>query len=356
MADKLKFAFYWAASCGGCEVAVLDIDEKILDVAEIADIVFWPVALDFKVKDVEAMDDGSIDVCFFNGAIRNSEQEHIAKLLRQKSGALVAFGACAVLGGIPGLANFHHRKSIFDRVYSETESTVNPDGKRPKTTFAVAEGDLYLPEFYNTVVRLEDVVEVDYYMPGCPPTPEMILEAVTAIAEGKLPPKGATFGNIKTVCDTCQRKKEEKKVKGFKRIHEAVDVDPEKCFLEQGIICAGSVTRDGCGARCLDANMPCRGCFGPADDVVDQGAQLVSTIATLLETDDLKEIEEAMAALPDLAGYAYRFSLPDSLLRRTVVDELEESKGGPTGGPAGGPKKGPDDDDRGGGKKGVAAE
>jgi len=102
---KLKFAFYWAASCGGCEIAVLDIDEKILDVVQIADIVFWPVAMDIKYKDVENMPDKYIDVCFFNGAIRTEEQEHMAKLLRQKSKILIAYGACSHLGGIPGLAN-----------------------------------------------------------------------------------------------------------------------------------------------------------------------------------------------------------------------------------------------------------
>ena len=78
---KLKLAVYWSASCGGCDVTILDIAERVLDVIAIADIVFWPVATDFKHKDVEAMADNSIDVCLFNGAVRNSEQEHIAKLL-----------------------------------------------------------------------------------------------------------------------------------------------------------------------------------------------------------------------------------------------------------------------------------
>jgi F420-non-reducing hydrogenase small subunit len=90
--EKLKFGFYWAASCGGCEIAILDLDEKILDVLQIADVVFWPVAMDAKYKDVEAMPDGFIDVCFFNGGVRSSEQEKLAKLLRIKSKYLVAFG------------------------------------------------------------------------------------------------------------------------------------------------------------------------------------------------------------------------------------------------------------------------
>ena len=103
--EKLKIAFYWAASCGGCEVAVLDVNEKILDVIAAADIVFWPVAIDTKYKDVEAMPDKSIDACFFNGAIRTEENEKMAKLLRQKSKILVAFGSCACDGCVKGLAN-----------------------------------------------------------------------------------------------------------------------------------------------------------------------------------------------------------------------------------------------------------
>src|SRR4030066_2468054 len=114
--NKLKMAFYWAASCGGCEIAVLDINEKILDVVNMADIVFWPVAMDVKYKDVEAMADKYIDICFFNGSVRNEEQEHMAKLLRKKSKTLVAFGSCAQEGCIPGLANLHDAKKILGTV------------------------------------------------------------------------------------------------------------------------------------------------------------------------------------------------------------------------------------------------
>jgi F420-non-reducing hydrogenase small subunit len=92
---KPKFAMYWASSCGGCEIAVLNIHEKILDVDANFEVVFWPVAMDAKYKDVEAMEDGSILLTLFNGAIRNDENEHIAQLLRRKSKILVAFGSCA---------------------------------------------------------------------------------------------------------------------------------------------------------------------------------------------------------------------------------------------------------------------
>ncbi|HVQ00515.1 MAG TPA: oxidoreductase, partial [Candidatus Thermoplasmatota archaeon] len=123
---KLQIALYWGASCGGCEIGMLDIDEKILDLTAAADIVFWPVALDTKYKDVEALADGSIDACFFNGGIRNSEAEHLAKLLRKKSKILISFGACAVSGGVPGLANLSNREGTFTTAYLENPSTDNP--------------------------------------------------------------------------------------------------------------------------------------------------------------------------------------------------------------------------------------
>ena len=133
----------------------------LFDVVANADLVFWPIALDTKYKDVEAMADKEIDVTLFNGAIRNSENEHMAKLLRQKTKVLVAYGSCAHMGGIPGLGNFHDRETIFERVYQTTESTVNPDKVRPQQVTKVKEGDLEIPEFYNDVRSLDQVVDVE---------------------------------------------------------------------------------------------------------------------------------------------------------------------------------------------------
>ena len=115
---KLKMAVYWGAACGGCCVSVLDVHEKLFAVVAAADLVFWPIALDIKYKDVEAMPDGAIDITLFNGAVRNSENEHIAHLLRKKSKLLVAYGSCAHMGGIPGLANFWNKETIFKRVHT----------------------------------------------------------------------------------------------------------------------------------------------------------------------------------------------------------------------------------------------
>ncbi len=320
---KLDLAFYWAASCGGCEIAVLDIDEKILDVVGLANIVFWPVAIDTKYKDVEAMKDASIDVCFFNGAIRTSEQEHLAHLLRQKSKLLVSFGECAVHGGIPGLANVANKEEVFDVAYLNNPSTENPEKTLPQTKTKVKEGELTLPEFYDTVKSLDQTVTVDYYLPGCPPTPDMIMNAVQAIVENKLPPKGTVLAPLKSVCDECRFEKTEKKITKIKRIYEVEKIE-EKCLLEQGIICMGPATRGGCDARCLNANMPCTGCGGPTPNVLDQGAKMISALASILgiegeETMSEEEINKLIEDIVDVTGTFYKYTLPTSLINRKVI-------------------------------------
>lgn len=322
--EKMKIAFYWAASCGGCEIAVLDINEKILDVVNMADIVFWPVAMDVKYKDVEAMPDKYIDVCFFNGSVRNSEQEHIAKLLRKKSKTLVAFGSCAQEGCIPGLANLHDAKEIFDTVYFNNKSIDNPTSIAPKTLSKAKEGELRLPEFYDTVKTLDQTVDVDYYLPGCPPPVKLVLNAVDAIANNKLPPKGAVLAPLKSVCDECPRKKDNKRISKIYRVHEKIP-EPERCLLEQGIICMGPATRSGCGAQCLTVDMPCTGCGGPCPNSPEQGAAMLSALASImgLETEQdhysQEDVEELMNQIKDPVGTFYMYSLPSSILRRKVM-------------------------------------
>jgi F420-non-reducing hydrogenase small subunit len=317
---KPKIALYWAAACGGCDVAVLDTNEKILDIANLVDIVFWPIALDFKYHHVRAMADKSIDLCLFNGAIRSTEQEEIARLLRNKSKVMVAFGACACFGGIPALANFTDRAEILQRVYLEAPSNSNEAGTIPLTHTKVAEGELELPELFDTVLTLAQVVEVEYFVPGCPPPVDLILKLVDLYATGKLPPVGAVIASDKTCCDECDRKKEEKKITRIYRPHE-IKTDPEKCLLEQGIICCGPATRGGCGLRCVKANMPCRGCFGPPAGVVDQGARLVSAIATVYQGEGEAEIKKMVEEIVDPAGTFYRFGMASSLLQRKRLQQ-----------------------------------
>jgi len=315
-APKPRLAFYWAASCGGCEITITELGMRLVDLSEKVDIVFWPAAMDFKYQDVEAMPDNHIDFCFFNGAIRNSENEHIAKLLRRKSKNLIAFGSCSHLGGIPGLANLFDVETLLERVFDEIPSLDESRGTHPRPVNKVPEGEIDIPKMLNRVQTLAQLVEVDYFMPGCPPVVDQVWSVFQAVLSGKLQERGSVIGaNPKTNCDECPRNKGEsqQRIQEFHRPHE-IALDPEKCFLTQGVICCGPATRAGCGLPCIKANMPCRGCYGAPDGVLDQGAKLISAIAALVDTDNPEKIQEILAKVADPVGLSYRFGLANSYL------------------------------------------
>lgn len=317
---KLKMAVYWGAACGGCCVSVLDVHETLLTVIEHADLVFWPIALDTKYADVEAMEDQSIDITLFNGAVRNSENEHMAKVLRAKSKLLIAYGACAHMGGIPGLANFFSKEEVLKRAYDETPSTENTEKVRPQLEYKVPEGTLKLPKFYEDVYTLDQIVDVDYFIPGCPPQTERLVEVFLAIVNGtQLPPKGSVIGVVPHAqCEECKRiRSDNRSIERFYRPWEIED-DGVSCFIDQGVICLGPATISGCGVRCVKGNAPCRGCYGPMPDVVDMGAKILSTIATMINSEDEDQIIKVIDKIDDPAGLFYRFSLPASKIRRKI--------------------------------------
>jgi F420-non-reducing hydrogenase small subunit len=308
---------------------VLNIGDKILIVDEIFDLAFFPCIADFKVQDVENYPDGYIDVCLFNGAIRTSENEEMAHLLRKKSKVLVAYGSCAYEGCIPALSNLTSKEATFKTVYLDNPSIDNPDGTIPQELTRVQEGELTLPEFYNTVKSLDQVVPVDYYLPGCPPEPEQIWAVLEVVVNallhgGPLPPPGSIVGAGQVaVCEQCPLEKNEKSITEFYRPYEIIPV-PGLCLLEQGIVCMGPATRSGCGALCPQVGMGCRGCYGPLDGVEDQGAKMLSAIASVvnvgaagIEEHKLNEnISAVMDTIADPAGTFYRFSMAHSLLKR----------------------------------------
>ena len=244
MADKPKVAFYWCASCGGCEEAVVDLEEQILKVVDAVDIVLWPVAMDFKRRDVEAMPDKSIAVAFINGGVRMSEQEEWVRMLRKKAQLVVAFGACAHLGGIPGLANLNDKRQVFETVYQDVPSEDNPARTVPGEHSQVDGHALALPAFWDDVKALDQVIDVDYYLPGCAPPPKLIWAAIEAILTGTLPPKGAVLSPNKACCDDCPRKDSKPdriELTEIKRPATHI-ADPELCFLAQGFVCMGPVS------------------------------------------------------------------------------------------------------------------
>ncbi|MBZ5668468.1 MAG: oxidoreductase [Acidobacteriia bacterium] len=325
---KPKVAFYWCASCGGCEETVLDLDERVLDVVAAVDIVFWPVALDFKRHDVEALPDGSILAAFVNGAVRTTEQEEMAHLLRKKAKVLVALGSCAQLGGIAGLANLSSREGILQSSYCESPSTVNAEKVFPQTLYKENGYSVSLPGLFETVCSLDQVVDVDYYLPGCPPTPKLLWDAVHVLLGGELPPKGTVLAPDRALCEECPRKDtrpEKLTLKEFKRPQDAV-IDEATCVLAQGVVCLGPATRSGCEALCPQGNMPCTGCFGPTSRVRDYGAKALSAISSIIDSNDPEEIEKIVHTVPDPVGTFYRYSLPASLLRRKKIDEALKTK------------------------------
>ena len=321
MAGKPKVAICWLGGCGGCDETIVDMNEVLLGVVNAVDIIFWPVALDFKYDHVKNMKSKEILLSIINGHVRNSEQEEVAKLLREKSRLVLAFGACACFGGTPGMANLTTKEDIFNWVYRDAPTVVNPKGNYPQPKTSVNGKELTLPEFYGRVYALNEIIDVDYYLPGCPPPPYLVMNALSAVLDNKLPPKGATLAPHRALCDTCKRNKtkpERIALQQIKRIH-MVEADPETCFLAQGIICLGPATRTGCGESCIEINVPCRGCFGPVEGVADSGAKYISALAAMLDVENEEQIAEVANEIADLAGYLYRFTAPVSILKAKRV-------------------------------------
>ncbi len=328
-AAKLKVAMYWAASCGGCEISFLEIHHHLAAFSDAAELVFCPCLVDTKYSDLEATDDRAIDLCLFNGAIRTQENLRMAALLRRKSKILVAYGACASSGGIPGLANTSTLDELMERVYLTTPSTDNSEGVLPRPSTEIAPGvELQLPPLLPTVRSLHKVVEVDYTLPGCPPEGKQVWMVLQAVLAGDLPPPGSLIGaGRSTVCDECALEKRDRRVSRFRRPQEVVP-DGETCLLEQGVVCLGPATRSGCEARCPGVNMPCRGCYGAAgaDPCGDLGLKMVGVLGSLPEPGDEQEIQSVVDAIPDPVGTLERFALADSRLPQAVGPSSSEGE------------------------------
>lgn len=317
MSDKLKISMFWAAACGGCDISLLEIGPHLVDLVAVADVAFWPCAADFKYEHVRAWPDGYLDVAFYNGSVRNSEQEEVARLLRRKARTLVAYGSCAIDGGIPALANLVPLEEIMQRAYVESESTTNPEGVLPQPLTPTEFGELEIPEMYEQVLRLTDVVDVDYQIPGCPPQADQVWKVIQAVASGAVPARNEALKvgcDDRSVCEECSLEKRQVRIQRFHRPHSFLP-EPGWCLLEQGVICLGPATRSGCGALCLEAGLPCRGCYGPSGKVVDQGTAMISAVASLLDATEEEHAQQMLEEVVDLVGTFYRFSLSSSFLK-----------------------------------------
>lgn len=303
MGDKVRIACEWLGICSGCEIAILDLHEGILPILEKVEFVHIPVLVD--VKEIPEADVGII-----SGCIENEDNIEVAKEMREKCKIIVALGSCACFGGIPGLRNLYTREEVLEKAYVTTKSTVNPDRVLPRKDI------LELQEY---VKPLNQVIKVDYYIPGCPPPSDLIGSVLTALLEGKEPQLPTN-----TVCDECPLKKERKAIPEIRRWCVDGCPEPDKCMLEQGFICLGPVTRAGCGAKCPSIGVPCRGCMGPTDRVIDQGAKMISALGSIWMLDKELEVppeeyDKLAEQLYDPVGMLYRFTLPGSLISRRVI-------------------------------------
>jgi len=308
----VRVAEEWLATCGGCEVTILDIGEPLLDLLPKLEFVHMPVIMDHKYYGQEgektSLEIPDADVGIISGGVRNEENRRVAEELRKKCKTLIAIGSCANFGGIPALGNMYTVQDIFEKVYRGTRST------DPADTPTVD-----IPRFTDRVYAVSEVVKVDVQLPGCPTTPELVAEALTCLLEGK------PFALAeRSVCDDCPTKREKKAVATLKRPLESAQfaagqpLSEVRCLMEQGFLCQGPATRSGCGGaekvpRCIRAYMPCRGCFGPiragANPMVDMMGAL-SSIGL-----NARQIEDRMATFNRFIGVVGRLRPAPTMVR-----------------------------------------
>jgi F420-non-reducing hydrogenase small subunit len=262
-------------------------------------------------------------VVFLNGAIRLTEQDEWAVLLRRKARTVVAFGACAHLGGVVGLGNLSEPQELLDTAYRLAPTVSNPDAIQPGQPVSAGGHVLTLPGLLSRTLPLSEAVPVDYVIPGCPPSPAIIAAAVEKLLSGQgLPPPGGVLAPNASLCDSCPRrdsKPERLELAALVRLA-TTQPDPATCFLAQGLVCLGPGTRQGCQPGCVEVNMPCRGCFGPMDGVVDGGAAALSAMASLLGGGP-EQAARLAAALPDPAGTFWRYGYAAGLMPRRARKE-----------------------------------
>lgn len=277
----VKIAEEWLSSCSGCEIAILNIGEPLVDLLSELDFVHIPVLMDHKYFG-QLGDRGHLEipeavVGIVSGSIRNEEHLEVALEMRKKCQILIALGTCATHGGIPSLINQFDNKDLMDRYYRTTETT-DPAGPPSQV----------VPPLLDRTYALDEKVKVDLYLPGCPPHPDHIAGAILALLRGESPELPA-----KSVCDTCPTRREGKgEVKEIRRFTQNGQFSPGepisrmRCLLEQGFLCMGPVTRAGCAGatgevpRCLTARVPCRGCYGPVKQDGNQMLDMLNALAS----------------------------------------------------------------------------
>lgn len=303
--EKVRLNTEWLCDCGGCHVALVDLHEKILNFLDSVQIQKCPVLTDEKAYP-------EAEIGILTGSIRTEHDRHAALEMRKKCKTIIAFGTCAVYGGLHGAGLAHSREEIMDHVYKNSPTT--------KTDFIP---DSEIDGLEKMVTPIDEVIDVDLYLPGCPPHAHFVFEGLSALAEGKEPNT-----NKATVCRGCTRVMTKTDVSEIKSSQEGLPEDGI-CFLSQGYICLGSATLDRCLSPCPNHGVQCTGCAGPTMQILTEPNRDIRTEVadrmsrlTNIEADTIKQHMEKSAK----THYAYAMATkmignkPTFLIRKWIAD------------------------------------
>ena len=272
-----KLSFEWLHACSGCEIALLNGGEQLLDLLGQVEIVHFPLLMDHKYGGQQGegapLSLPEADIGLVSGGVAHTEHLLVLQEMRKQCRTLIALGTCATYGGIPAMRNEWSTADTLRTVF--TAGTGDNDPVMPLA-----------PAFLDRVYSIDEKIKVDVSLPGCPPQPQLIGAVIKALIN-----KETLQLPQKSVCETCPTIREgEKKMAPVRRFLHNADYDCDqpvsemRCLLEQGLVCMGPVTAGGCGGKdtplCLRARVPCRGCYGPVQSGGNQLLDMMNALAS----------------------------------------------------------------------------
>jgi F420-non-reducing hydrogenase small subunit len=278
----------------------VDLHDKIINVFESVNIEHCPVLTDIKEYP-------HVNVALVEGAVRTQHDKEMLTKLRESADLLIAFGTCAVFGGLSGIGWLHDKDDIFSRVYREG----------PTNFGNIVPGNVSPME--HSVYPVDEVVPVDLYLPGCPPHPSFIFDALNALLQQKEPRM-----THRTVCAHCNRKIIKREQEKIKRFTEGIAED-DVCFLSQGYICLGSVTLDRCLSPCPRMGAVCTGCNGPSVNILlEPNRDIRTELAERMHRLTGLPADEIASVIEEFAKTHYSYALASPFLYHKPTFHLRE--------------------------------
>ncbi len=310
MGTRKRVSIEWLSGCSGCELGIVDLHEQLLEVLDEIDLVRMPILMDTK-EYVEA------DVGLVTGSIRTDHDLHAAREMRRFCKSIIAFGTCPVYGGPHSSAYPHTREELLDGSFRNNPST------------STHEVPVDVPKLLDGNRPLDSEIEVDLYIPGCPPHAAFIFEGLLSLVRGRPPAIGR-----RSVCFDCQRTMAKTDTTVLRRAFEGT-FDPNLCFLSQGCLCFGSVSLDRCLAPCMRVGVPCFSCGGPAEPIIlepqkDVRSEVALRMSHLTKIPYAQIVQEIEAQAKTHFAYAMASPVfrqkPSFLLKKWTSPKPEGSK------------------------------